>query len=151
MARQSSLQLEPQSPHVLGGARVEMQRQIERLERQLSSPGFDWARRRYPARFAASPPLPGLQSLGQLERCRDELVEKLSKIRQVDVEVRREQAETAERLADMLTNPRRYKFVRIHNEQLGLPGCKAYYVRPRLGLIGMLAGWWHVKISSGCP
>jgi hypothetical protein len=24
-------------------------------------------------------------------------------------------------------------------------------VRPRLGLIGMLAGWWHVKLSSGCP
>lgn len=26
-----------------------------------------------------------------------------------------------------------------------------WQVRPRLGLIGMLAGWWHVKLSSGCP
>jgi hypothetical protein len=24
-------------------------------------------------------------------------------------------------------------------------------VRPRLGLIGMLCGWWQVKLSSGCP
>jgi hypothetical protein len=24
-------------------------------------------------------------------------------------------------------------------------------VRPRLGLIGMLMGWWRVVISSGCP
>jgi hypothetical protein len=24
-------------------------------------------------------------------------------------------------------------------------------VRPRLGLIGMLMGWWQVKLSSGCP
>ena len=30
-------------------------------------------------------------------------------------------------------------------------GCGAYQVRPRLGLIGMLLGWWHVKLSSGCP
>ena len=33
----------------------------------------------------------------------------------------------------------------------GEPGCGAYVVRPRLGLIGMLAGWWEVKLSSGCP
>ena len=31
------------------------------------------------------------------------------------------------------------------------PGCGAYVVRPRLGLLGMLAGWWEVKLSSGCP
>ena len=30
-------------------------------------------------------------------------------------------------------------------------GCGAYQVRPRLGLIGMLMGWWQVKLSSGCP
>src|SRR5947209_8298032 len=23
--------------------------------------------------------------------------------------------------------------------------------RPRLGLIGMMMGWWQVKLSSGCP
>ncbi len=30
-------------------------------------------------------------------------------------------------------------------------GCGAYQVRPRLGIIGMCMGWWHVKLSSGCP
>ena len=34
---------------------------------------------------------------------------------------------------------------------LGEPGCVSYHVKPRLGIIGMLAGWWHVKVSSGCP
>ena len=34
---------------------------------------------------------------------------------------------------------------------LGEPGCGAWEVRPRLGLIGMLMGWWQVKLSSGCP
>ena len=30
-------------------------------------------------------------------------------------------------------------------------GCGVWQVRPRLGLIGMLMGWWQVKLSSGCP
>ena len=34
---------------------------------------------------------------------------------------------------------------------LGERGCGAYHVRPRLGIIGMLMGWWHIKLSSGCP
>ena len=40
---------------------------------------------------------------------------------------------------------------RISLRELGRPGCGSYYVGPRLGLIGMLAGWWEVKLSSGCP
>jgi hypothetical protein len=51
----------------------------------------------------------------------------------------------------MLLAPERFKWVRVTNEELGETGCKSWHVRPRLGLIGMLAGWWHVKISSGCP
>ena len=34
---------------------------------------------------------------------------------------------------------------------LGEPGCGVWQVRPRLGIIGMLMGWWQVKLSSGCP
>jgi hypothetical protein len=33
----------------------------------------------------------------------------------------------------------------------GERGCGVWEVRPRLGLIGMLAGWWQLKLSSGCP
>ena len=47
--------------------------------------------------------------------------------------------------------PGAYRWVRVANADIGEPGCKHWHVRPRLGLIGMLAGWWHVKISSGCP
>ena len=36
-------------------------------------------------------------------------------------------------------------------ERYGRPGCGAYHVRPRAGIVGMLMGWWQVKISSGCP
>jgi hypothetical protein len=51
----------------------------------------------------------------------------------------------------MKLEPGRYKFVRLPVRDLGEGGCGVWEVRPRLGLIGMLAGWWHVKLSSGCP
>ena len=54
-------------------------------------------------------------------------------------------------LERMLLEPGRYKFVRVANRDLGAGGCGVWQVRPRLGLIGMLMGWWQVKLSSGCP
>jgi hypothetical protein len=51
----------------------------------------------------------------------------------------------------MLLDPGHHRWIRISQAELGEPGCGAYHVRPRLGLVGMLAGWWQVKVSSGCP
>ncbi len=61
------------------------------------------------------------------------------------------QAANRVRLEKMLLDPGRYRFVRIANRDIGEPGCGVWHVRPRLGLIGMLMGWWEVKLSSGCP
>ena len=44
-----------------------------------------------------------------------------------------------------------HRFERVTRADLGEPGCGAWHVRPRMGLLGMLAGWWEVKLSSGCP
>ena len=51
----------------------------------------------------------------------------------------------------MLLEPGRYRFARVALADLGEPGCGVWQVRPRLGLLGMLMGWWQVKLSSGCP
>ena len=51
----------------------------------------------------------------------------------------------------MLADPPAHKWRRLSNADLGLPGCTIYHVRPRAGLLGMLMGWWQVKISGGCP
>jgi hypothetical protein len=51
----------------------------------------------------------------------------------------------------MLADPPAHKWLRLSNADLGLPGCTTYHVRPRAGLLGMLMGWWQVKISGGCP
>ena len=55
------------------------------------------------------------------------------------------------RLERMLLAPGKHRFETVSNKQLGEGGCGVWQVRPRLGLVGMLAGWWHVKLSSGCP
>ncbi|MHB1571699.1 MAG: hypothetical protein ACYC0H_21190, partial [Solirubrobacteraceae bacterium] len=54
-------------------------------------------------------------------------------------------------LSRMLEDPAGHRLCRITCRELGEPGCGAWEVRPRLGLIGMLMGWWQVKLSSGCP
>ena len=87
---------------------------------------------------------PRLLSLGELERVRDGLAARPRPGRAPD---------PAARLAleRMLADPGAHRWERVALAALGEPGCGAYVVRPRLGLIGMLAGWWEVKLSSGCP
>jgi hypothetical protein len=56
-----------------------------------------------------------------------------------------------EQLQRMRLEPGRYKFARLPVRDLGQGVCGVWEVRPRFGLIGMLAGWWELKLSSGCP
>ena len=54
-------------------------------------------------------------------------------------------------LEELIAEPQRFPWVRVSNEDIGEPGCRHWHSRPRWGLIGMLMGWWRVKLSSGCP
>jgi hypothetical protein len=87
---------------------------------------------------------PRLLSLGELERVRDGLAARPAGGGD-GVQAARLKLER------MLADPRAHRWARVPLAALGEPGCGAYVVRPRLGLIGMLAGWWEVKLSSGCP
>lgn len=132
-------------------ARAQLRRQIAALEAQLS----DAVVSSFPhgGLQAAVPALDGprVLTLGELERVRDALAARLADARRVlDERGEREEASRA-LLERMLLEPGRYKFVRIANRDLGEGGCGVWQVRPRLGLIGMLMGWWQVKLSSGCP
>jgi hypothetical protein len=51
----------------------------------------------------------------------------------------------------MRAHPEQHRGAVVTSADLGEPGCTVWAVRPRLGLIGMLMGWWRVKVSSGCP
>jgi hypothetical protein len=94
---------------------------------------------------------PRVLGLGELEDVRDALVQRLADARaQARLRADRRQASWL-LLERMLLEPGRHKFVRVSQRDLGEGGCGAWQVRPRLGLIGMLMGWWQVKLSSGCP
>ena len=131
-------------------ARQQLREQIARLEAELAQ-AVAHTRPRVSIGAVAGHGGPRLLELGELEALRDDLAGRLGDVRHAQAAV----AERAEAqrvpIEDMLLEPKRFKWVRVSNEDLGETGCKSWHVRPRLGLIGMLAGWWHVKISSGCP
>ena len=94
---------------------------------------------------------PRLLGLGELERTRDALATRLAEVREQAACLGERQEEARLLIERMLLDPGEYKWVRVCNADIGEPGCKHWHVVPRLGIVGMLAGWWHVKISSGCP
>jgi hypothetical protein len=132
-------------------ARRTLREQIARLERDLGAAVIA-AYPRLPAGTArVSHGGPRLLGLGELERIRDDLADRIAEVREQAAAQAERQVEKRLLIERMLLDPGRYKWVRVSNEDLGEPGCKNWHVVPRLGLVGMLAGWWHVKISSGCP
>jgi hypothetical protein len=133
-------------------ARASLRAQIARLEQELSGIVAE----RFPFIAAPVAPIvaaggPSLLDLGELERSRDRLAARVQELRaQVGERVEHERR-AHEQLERMRLEPGRYKFVRLPVSDLGEGGCGVWEVRPRLGLIGMLAGWWQLTLSSGCP
>jgi hypothetical protein len=136
-------------------ARNALRRQIGKLERESSAIVANGFPHISPADV---PELPGdlaagpcLLTLADLERMRDRLACNTEDLRRLAAERVEHERRARELLDGMKLEPGRYKFVRLPVRDLGQGGCGVWEVRPRLGLIGMLAGWWHVKLSSGCP
>jgi hypothetical protein len=135
-------------------ARRTLRDQIARLERELGETIL--AAFPHVAEPAATPAVaavrgPRLLGLGELERVRDDLAERVRQARVVVARRADLEVDSRALLEEMLRDPKRHRGVRLPAADLGERGCGAYMVKPRLGLIGMLMGWWHVKLSSGCP
>jgi hypothetical protein len=133
-------------------ARLELRRQIGRLEAELNQLfGEAFGHTEIPHRIEAVSAAPRVLNLGELEAIRDRLADRIVETRQALVERRREEDENRELVERMLATPQDFKWVRVSRQDLGLKGCGHWHSRPRLGPIGMLMGWWRVKVSSGCP
>jgi hypothetical protein len=133
-------------------ARNSLRSQVARLERELSAivaEGFPHIPPPTPQEKPCSGPC--LLSLEEFERLRDGLVGRVQELRRLAAERVEHERRAHELLERMKLEPGRYKFARLPVNDLGQGGCGVWEVRPRLGLIGMLAGWWQVKLSSGCP
>ena len=132
-------------------ARRALRAQIAPLERELASAVISAYPRLPVGRSGVPASGPCLLGLGELERIRDDLAGRIADMReQMARQGERQEAKRA-LIERMLLEPGAYRWVRVSNADIGEPGCKTWHVVPRLGIVGMLAGWWHVKISSGCP
>lgn len=131
--------------------RSELRRQIGRLERELGElfgsafprRGIEWS----------VPPAGGPRVLGaaELEQVRDGLVTRLAEAR-AELGRRADGEEQMRGLVErMIADPAEHHWVKVSNDDVGEAGCKHWHVRPRWGILGMLFGWWRVKLSSGCP
>ncbi len=133
-------------------ARVEIRRQIGRLERQLARLVAEaFPRLELDAGVPALVSEPRALDLGELERVRDRLAGRVAEAERALAA--REELETANRELrdDMLARPAEHRWLKISRADVGEHGCGHWQSRPRLGLLGMLMGWWRVKVSSGCP
>lgn len=133
-------------------ARAELRRQIGRLERQLGAlvaEGFQ--RVQIDAAVPAGGRAPRVLGLGDLEAIRDSLAERVGEARGRLRERDELEAGNRELLERMLAAPAEHKWLQISRDDIGVPGCGHWHSRPRFGLLGMLMGWWRVRISSGCP
>jgi hypothetical protein len=144
--------LAPRAPREERLARGDLRRQIGRLERELAALlGAAFGHVEVDCRVAAPAAGPRLLGLGELEVVRDGLAARVSEARRALAERRGLEARNRALLERMLAAPAELRWLRISRADVGEPGCGHWHSLPRFGLLGMLLGWWRVKVSSGCP
>jgi len=128
--------------------RRELRRQIAKLETSLGAyPGS-------PAPASLNPalgPQPHIARTEELETMRNRLVDRVAELGALAEHRAAARDQARIELERMLADPRGHAWKRLSREQVGEPGCGHWHARPRLSVLGMLLGWWQVKVSSGCP
>ena len=132
-------------------ARRSLRGQIAHLERELSALFTAVHPRKDLEWNVPAPGGPRVLGMGELEALRDDLAKRLDETQRTLRDRAYVETRNKERIEEMITEPERFKWVRISNDDIGEPGCKHWHSRPRFGVLGMLMNWWRVKISSGCP
>jgi hypothetical protein len=133
-------------------SRADLRLQISRMEAELARL-FRSAFPRTGIEFSVPAPGggPRLLSVDELEVIRDGLATRISEVRG-RLHQHAEAEERSRLLIDEMTaDPAAFKWLRVSNEHIGEPGCRHWHSRPRWGVLGMLMGWWRVRVSSGCP
>jgi hypothetical protein len=132
-------------------ARQDLRDQIASLERQLAEVFATAFPRRGIGFQVAAAGGPRVLGIRDLEQVRDALASRLHEARSALSDHAYVEERKRELLERMLNDPDEYHWVRVSNEDIGEPGCRHYHSRPKWGLLGMIMGWWRVKLSSGCP
>ena len=132
-------------------SRADLRRQIAALELQLARL-FGSAFPRTGIDFSvAGLGGPRVLSVGELERVRDGLAARVQDVSRRLHDVTYVEEKKRELIEEMTADPAAHKWVRVNNHDIGEPGCKHWHSTPKWGPLGLLMGWWRVKVSSGCP
>ncbi|HEX5763658.1 MAG TPA: hypothetical protein VFY04_11135 [Solirubrobacterales bacterium] len=133
-------------------ARAELRRQIGRLEQRLGALAAEaFPRLQIETDVPALARHPRALDLGELEALRDALAGRVEDARHALREQGELETRNRELVDRMLAAPAEFKWVQVSRDDVGAPGCGHWHSLPRYGLLGMLMGWWRVRISSGCP
>ena len=131
--------------------RRDLRLQIARLERELGEiVASAFPRHGIETRVGA---LGGPRVLGtaELERVRDALYVRIREVRTELAHLADVEEANRGLLERMIASPAEFRWVRVSNEDIGEQGCRHWHSRPRWGILGMLLGWWRIRLSSGCP
>ncbi len=133
-------------------SRADLRRQIAALEDELGRL-FGSAFPRKGIEFGVPAPGggPRVLSVDELEVVRDGLISRIREVRAVLHEHAQAEEQSRLLIEEMADDPAAHPWVRVSNEHIGEPGCRHWHSRPRWGVLGMLMGWWRVRVSSGCP
>jgi hypothetical protein len=138
----------PETVAARRGLREQVAALQEELRRALEA---DWSAEALDASAGGAPGGPRLLDLGGLEALRDDLLVRLDAVRAVGARRAEAHARARALLDAMYADPDAHRGVALTTADLGRSGCCRWQVRPVLGVVGRLAGWWRVKVSSGCP
>ena len=96
---------------------------------------------------------PRVLGVAELERVRDALaVEAARRLRPSWAGAARPRRRNRGLLEAMVAEPRALPVgAAVRARTSASRGCRHWHSRPRWGILGMLMGWWRVKLSSGCP
>lgn len=131
--------------------RGEFMRHIEKLELELQQVLSALTPRNRPIPLTSLSARPHLLSLSELELVRDGLAAELSRAEEAlarQIHTRREKRVLLKRMTE---EPVKFRWAKVTTIDLGEPGCRTWESVPKLGPVGMIASWWRIRISSGCP
>lgn len=131
--------------------RHEFYAQIATHERELSAALAKLEPRRRPRPSTTAATRPHLLSGQELESTRDDLVARISDVQGL-VALQSAARSGARALLKRMTDvPADFRWATVTTKDLGSTECREWQSVPVLGPIGILANWWRIRISSGCP
>lgn len=128
--------------------RRELRQQIGWIEKEVATyVRFD-RNEPSPRRMSSAAPTARVTSVEDLERIRDELIDRLTHLRK-DAERRSAREQRARRhLEDMVSDPASHRGEVVTVLGAGQSDLTTWRVVPRYGPLGVILGWWRVEVRS---